>query len=684
MRDRAAGFASSRLLAGLFLALLAVGAFWPVVSGRRHFFHLDLRYEHLPVWDVTQRALLAGKSPFWIDGEYCGHPLLFHQEAPVFYPLTVPLLLTGSSVARLADLFSLFHFWLAGFSAFLLLEELGTSRLSAVFGGVAWMLSARVLQSAIWPNAVATAALLPLLLLGISRIGGTERRVSGVLLSALSGALMLLAARPHVVVGAAPVLLAATAFLIVKSPAPKRALADLGIAAVLSVALGAPSLFPSVALYPEMARFFGLTRAQRDRNPIGVGSGLDMVFLPVESRTRWPEAASYPGAAAGILFLAGIGFAFRRDREFPRGLFLALLAGGVVGFAFSFGEAGPYRFLAELPILSGLRVPARYLVSWSLAVALGSALVLSRISRFARRRLIEGAAVVVLAADLGWHALRAAPTSLASLDSVEPDIVGTLKVRLGRDEVGFPRRFWRLTSPFSLMPFSDAARDAIARRFEPLLEGLGMRFELESVEGGGPMLTRTSWLIDTPSERKAMLAGAGCLVTSPAPTPGRLVPMDWTVKTVPALPRVILVTRATSMPLREAAAAVLAPAFDPKREAVVEGTETLAPNRAGESPGVVRLISRRPGHVELATIAMGERVLVFFDAWESGWRAFVDGNETPVFPADIAFRGIRLPAGTHRVVFDYRPPGLWEGAGVFVAGVLGVALFVIRARHPHA
>jgi hypothetical protein len=134
-----------------------MAAFWPVVSGKRTFFHLDLRYEHLPVWDVTQKALAAGESPFWIDGQYCGHPLLFTQEAPLFYPLTAPLLLTGAPVHRLADLFSLFHFWLAGFAAFLLLEDLEAGSLPALFGGVAWMLSARLLQSAIWPNAVAVA-----------------------------------------------------------------------------------------------------------------------------------------------------------------------------------------------------------------------------------------------------------------------------------------------------------------------------------------------------------------------------------------------------------------------------------------------------------------------------------------------------------------------------------------------
>ena len=233
-----------RLLAGILLTLLVVAAFWPVVSGRRTFFHLDLRYEHLPVWDATQRALRAGESPFWIDGEYCGHPLLFHQEAPVFYPLTVPLLLTGSPVHRLADLFSLFHFWLAGFAAFLLLEELGTDRISALFGGVAWMLSARLLQSAIWPNAVAVLALLPLLLQGITRIAKGWRR-SGVILAAVAGALALLASRPQALLAAAPLLFFATGALLWRAPRRRKAAADLALATLVALALGAPALLPS-------------------------------------------------------------------------------------------------------------------------------------------------------------------------------------------------------------------------------------------------------------------------------------------------------------------------------------------------------------------------------------------------------------------------------------------------------
>src|SRR5688500_7130065 len=109
----------STVSAGVVLLLVAAFAFWPVVSGSRSFHHGDLRYEHVPIWHVTQQALLAGESPFWLDGFYCRHPLLFHQEAPLFYPLTLPLLRTGAPAHRLSDLFSLVHFWLAGFATFL-------------------------------------------------------------------------------------------------------------------------------------------------------------------------------------------------------------------------------------------------------------------------------------------------------------------------------------------------------------------------------------------------------------------------------------------------------------------------------------------------------------------------------------------------------------------------------------
>ena len=92
------------------------------------------------------------------------------------------------------------------------------------------------------------------------------------------------------------------------------------------------------------------------------------------------------------------------------------------------------------------------------------------------------------------------------------------------------------------------------------------------------------------------------------------------------------------------------------------------------------LVSRRSSRVELDADAPADRLLVFFDAFDDGWTAAVDGAPAEVFRADVAFRGVKFPAGRHRVVFSYRPPGLRDGMRLMFAGALGLALFVTRTR----
>ena len=263
---------------------------------------------------------------------------------------------------------------------------------------------------------------------------------------------------------------------------------------------------------------------------------------------------------------------------------------------------------------------------------------------------------------------------------MEPDIVKALRARLGRDETGFPRRFWPLAGPVLLTKYPDEIKLDVARRYDPLTDALGMRFGLESVGGGGPPLIATAALLSKPTQQAAMLTGAGFVVLSPPRPPEQLLLADWTLRAVPPLSRAILVSRAIPVPPDRAAATVLAPAFDPRKAVLVEGSEALEPARPEEDAGSVRLVSRRPGRVELETSAPSDRVLVLFDAWEKGWRARVDGEPSEVFRADAAFRGVRLATGRHRVLFEYRAPGVVEGAGLFAAGLLGLALFVIRAR----
>jgi uncharacterized membrane protein YfhO len=47
--------------------------------------------------------------------------------------------------------------------------------------------------------------------------------------------------------------------------------------------------------------------------------------------------------------------------------------------------------------------------------------------------------------------------------------------------------------------------------------------------------------------------------------------------------------------------------------------------------------------------------------WAPGWRAFVDGAELPVVLANLAGLGVVVPAGEHRVAFEYHPWRWWGG-----------------------
>jgi uncharacterized membrane protein YfhO len=64
-----------------------------------------------------------------------------------------------------------------------------------------------------------------------------------------------------------------------------------------------------------------------------------------------------------------------------------------------------------------------------------------------------------------------------------------------------------------------------------------------------------------------------------------------------------------------------------------------------------------------------------------GWRAYVDGVETPIYPTNYLFRGVVVPAGQHTVVFAYRPTSVLVGAAISVSTLaIVVALLIARRR----
>jgi hypothetical protein len=138
-----------------------------------------------------------------------------------------------------------------------------------------------------------------------------------------------------------------------------------------------------------------------------------------------------------------------------------------------------------------------------------------------------------------------------------------------------------------------------------------------------------------------------------------------------ALPRFFLVGRLRhARSLEEAAALLRSRDFDPRAEAVVEG----APELVSSGSGTVRVIEYAARRVALETDAPAPAFLVTSETHYPGWRARVDGRDQPICYTNVAFRGLPVPAGRHRVEFEFAPSILWPAALLSLLALLPFCL----------
>ncbi len=93
--------------------------------------------------------------------------------------------------------------------------------------------------------------------------------------------------------------------------------------------------------------------------------------------------------------------------------------------------------------------------------------------------------------------------------------------------------------------------------------------------------------------------------------------------------------------------------------------------------------SYRPEEVVVDVRAGHDAYLVLSDVYYPGWKAFVDGVETPIERANYLFRGVLVDEGSHTVVFRYEPQSFQAGLRISLASIAFVllALLILGADH---
>jgi hypothetical protein len=95
----------------------------------------------------------------------------------------------------------------------------------------------------------------------------------------------------------------------------------------------------------------------------------------------------------------------------------------------------------------------------------------------------------------------------------------------------------------------------------------------------------------------------------------------------------------------------------------------------------VQVVERDQTRVQVSVRTQRDGLLVLGDPWYPQWRVEVDGRPAELLRVDHAFRGVRVPAGDHRVVFTYQDRALQAGLALstLTAAAL-VTLWLWRRR----
>lgn len=99
--------------------------------------------------------------------------------------------------------------------------------------------------------------------------------------------------------------------------------------------------------------------------------------------------------------------------------------------------------------------------------------------------------------------------------------------------------------------------------------------------------------------------------------------------------------------------------FDPHKEAFVNQqyqNEIKAKTSSASTTGEIKLTSYHPDKMQYEYTASNDVFAVFSEIfYDKGWKAYVDGKETPIIRADYLLRALQLPAGSHKIEFIFDP-----------------------------
>lgn len=657
---------------GAVLGLVTAWLFAPLwigaLRGEPRFFEWDVPEQYWPDLVYLCRSLDAGELPLWNPYDRGGYPYYADPQAAMYHPVSWAICALGGPSPGLhwQELRVVFSFFCTGFFGFLWLRRLGLSVAAATLGAVLFE-SAPFMRHNWELNLTTAIGFFPMVLWSLERVL-KDRRVSDAALLAFSEAMLIWSGSPPAAwfAGTFTAIYAGWRIVEVGQGGGRRALVRaillLGLAACLTVGLAAAVLVPGLTLSQYSVQ------AGRSYESISEGairlSHLTALITPRDGNHL------YVGLIAWVL----VPLAWWRATKLPGRDAFAL--GALIAVLLTLGDEGPLFKLAFefVPGVRMFRLPHRYEVwlgpCFAALAGAGFDSLREKWAEYSNSR-----AVAFPRRDAAWLGVSLL-FSLFTLVDVSRRLPEERHTRPrpapGGEEVA--RRVLPLApateSDFRYMDeFGISCRSGtrLARRDfrgyqDPLLlhsyervlaslrehPALALQFNVRYALTGPHFIHGWDRHFLPPPEELMTLPGAidrGEGVIELGPPLERVMPLAYFVAHT-AVVRVESREEALEHVIREAPAPI----------AVLEGGRQ---ERAQRSRGPVTradVITYETDRIELELEAPEAGVLVVNEAWYPGWRAWVSGQETPVFRANSLVRAVEMPRGRHRIELRFEPP----------------------------
>lgn len=120
--------------------------------------------------------------------------------------------------------------------------------------------------------------------------------------------------------------------------------------------------------------------------------------------------------------------------------------------------------------------------------------------------------------------------------------------------------------------------------------------------------------------------------------------------------------------------------FDPATEAIVAEEDKKLVTAGGEVNGTIQLVENKNDEITYQSNATGNGFAVFSEIfYDRGWKAYIDGKETPIIRTNYALRGLNIPAGNHQIRFEFKPQSYYTGERVAMIAGLLIWVFILLA-----